>query len=200
MDLDEWSMKKIKEYLKVIGDMGAGMVMGVHPFLMATHMKENISLISGMVREYIGGMTEESTMASFPKTSVMAKVFLRGLMALYMMETLSMDSGKVMVNTLSLMEDNTKGPGKMDATMVSERVRGKMVEDTVGNGGMEWPMDEALKPTRMEIFDMRESGSMMNPFVEIKFYLLVSVIFIRLKISRKRGWCGFKSDYFRYQR
>ena len=193
-------MKKIKEYLKVIGDMGAGMVMGVHPFLMATRMKENISLISGMVREYIGGMTEESTMASFPKTSVMAKVFLRGLMALYMMETLSMDSGKVMVNTLSLMEDNTKGPGKMDATMVSERVRGKMVEDTVGNGGMEWPMDEALKPTRMEIFDMRESGSMMNPFVEIKFYLLVSVIFIRLKISRKRGWCGFKSDYFRYQR
>ena len=200
MDLDEWSMKKIKEYLKVIGDMGAGMVMGVHPFLMATHMKENISLISGMVREYIGGMTEESMMVSFPKTSVMAKVFLRGLMALYMMETLSMDSGKVMVNTLSLMEDNTKGPGKMDATMVSERVRGKMVEDIVGNGGMEWPMDEALKPTRMEIFDMRESGSMMNPFVEIKFYLLVSVIFIRLKISRKRGWCGFKSDYFRYQR
>ena len=41
-------------------------------------------------------------------------------------------------------------------------VLGKMVDNTVENGGMVWPMEKVSKPTPMEIFVTKDSGLMMN--------------------------------------
>ena len=46
-----------------------------------------------------------------------------------------------------------------------EPVHGKMVDDTVENGGMVWHMEEGQRPIQMEIFVMKVNGLTMNRFV-----------------------------------
>ena len=96
----------------------------------------------------------------------MVKACLPGLMELCTTETLSMDNDKGMVNTLLPTEVNTKGLGKMDATMALELVPGKMVDAIEGNGEMVWPTDEVPRHILMAIFDTKAYGSTTNPFVK----------------------------------
>mmetsp|Transcript_21953 Transcript_21953/g.52254 ORF Transcript_21953/g.52254 Transcript_21953/m.52254 type:complete len:82 (-) Transcript_21953:289-534(-) len=76
-------MKKIGEFLKVIGDMVAGMGMGALHSQTAILTKANINLINDMAQECIDGMTGESMMDNFWKTNVTVEVFSPGRMVLF---------------------------------------------------------------------------------------------------------------------
>jgi cellobiose-specific phosphotransferase system component IIB len=136
-----------------------------HPLAMATRTRENTNLINAMVVVSIDGTTAASMTACLVKTNAMARAYLLGPMVLFMMENSSMANEKGMDNIPLVMGVNTMDLGRMDGMMDLERVRGKMDDGIKGNGGMVWLMDEERKRIRMGIFDMRDSGLMMNQFV-----------------------------------
>jgi hypothetical protein len=74
-----------------------------------------------------------------------------------------MDNDMVMASTPFLMGVVMKGPGRMDGMMDTERVYGRMVENTWANGNGAWLMDVASRHFRMATSDMTVYGKMMNP-------------------------------------
>jgi hypothetical protein len=154
-------------FISILGATVVGMDTVGRPLAMAIRTRENTNLINAMVVVSIDGTTAAYMTACLVKTSGMARASLPGPMAPCTMENSSMANEKAMDNIPLVMGVNTMDLGRMDDMMDLERVRGKMDDAIKENGGMAWPMDEGRKRIRMGIFDMRDSGLMMNQFGRI---------------------------------